>query len=1200
MADFTHLHVHSEYSLLDGLSKFGPLLDRVNELGMNSIALTDHGGMYGAIKFYFKAKASGIKPIIGVETYLAKRTRFDKDPKLDSDQYHLILLAKNENGYKNLMKLVTQSYLEGYYYKPRVDFDLLKEYHEDVIALSGCLSGIGQEHWKKGEDDQAEAGMLKLYEIFQDNFYAEIQRHKTIKDIEIVNPKLIAFAKKHAIPLVATADAHYINKEDAEAQEVLLCVQTQKLLSDPNRSLSMVNEPDFYIKSSQEMKELYMDLPQAIENTQRIADQVDITLDIGKLIFPKYPIPNGKTPEQYLEQLVKERTAKRYSSGNDEINDRIAKELDIIDKKGYATYFLIVSDFTNWAKDQGIGVGPGRGSAAGSIVSYILGITDLDPIYHNLPFERFLNPERASPPDIDMDFADDRREEVIEYVTKRYGQDHVAQIITFGTMEARAAVRDTGRVLGMSYSDCDRLSKMIPVGPQGFHISIDKALELSLDLKQAYDTEPETKRLLELAKKLEGVARHASVHAAGVVIGDKPLWEYTPLQKESKGDKIVTQYDMYSLDLNVTEDAVGLMKMDFLGLRNLTILQNAIRYVHEMRGIAVDLQKIPLDDPLVFDIIQSGNTTGIFQIESAGMRRLARDLRPSNFSDISAMIALFRPGPMDLIPDFIEGKKNAAKIKYPHPLLKDILSETYGIIVYQEQCMEIAVAFAGYTMGTADLLRRAIGKKKKEAMEKEKKKFITGAVAQGNKKEDAESIFALIEKFASYGFNKAHSAGYALITYQTAFMKAHYPTEFMAAVLSAEANAKMSGTAKEEKVSSIVAEAKRMGIEILPPDINHSYGGFTIEEFKDGLGKIRFSLGAIKNIGEAPVAFIVKEREEHGLYKDFIDFVTRTTGEKITKRTIESLIKAGALDAFGNRKTLLFALQTISEAIARDKKYASKAQEMLFAADDLAATQVIKVVMPEPLEEFPTLELLRFEKEFLGYYASNSSIFSEFDELTDLASHKIDELVSNEPMGDQVVLLCLITSIRKIMTKASNAEMAFIKLEDETGEIEGVIFPRTYAQSASLLVANQPVILCGKVDKRDDRPSLIVDQIISAHDTRETVHQQISEAKSRPSYTKNRFANSSKLPTKDASNATNPQSFAYELFIKRGTPRQKLEFANDLLRKNPGSLPLIVVLENRTSVQRINYPQPISWNDDLRIQLEGILGPGCIKESQAN
>ncbi len=722
MPDFVHLHTHTEFSLLDGLAKIPDLMDRTKQLGMDSLAITDHGSMYGVVKFFLKAREAGVKPIIGVEAYQAGRSRFDKQAGIDNDQYHLVLLAENNIGYHNLMKLVTHANLEGYYYKPRIDLQVLADHSEGLIGFSGCLNGEIPHLLMTQQPEQAEKKAREFMEIFgEGKFYLELQQHPKIPQQQETNKKIVELSRKLGLPLVATNDIHYINPEDAYAQEVLLCVQTQHNMLESKRPLSMLNSPDFYMRSIEEMKGLFIQYPEAIENTVKIANMCNVEIELGKWILPQFTVPEGETPNTYLKKLAFERVLNRYNQVTDDLKKRLDYELDIITKKGYSTYFLIVADFVNWAKQKTIAVGPGRGPAPGSLVAYSRGITDLDPIMHLLPFERFVNPDRPSPPDIDLDFADDRRDEVIAYVTEKYGNDRVAQIITFGTMEARQAVRDVGRALGMPYSQPDRIAKLIPPGAQGFPMSIDKAIQITPELAAAYQNEQETKNLLDIARKLEKVARHASVHAAGIVISDKPLTEYTPLQRETKGERIITQYDMYCLDLNAADGkAVGLLKMDLLGLRNLTILENCIKYVKETRGIEVDLQKIPLDEKEAYDLITSGETTGIFQLESGGMRRLAKDLKPTKFTDISAMVALFRPGPMEWIPSFIEAKENPKKIKYPHPALRQILSETYGIAVYQEQCMQIANQMAGYTMVEADKLRMAIGKKKTEAMKKEK------------------------------------------------------------------------------------------------------------------------------------------------------------------------------------------------------------------------------------------------------------------------------------------------------------------------------------------------------------------------------------------------------------------------------------------------------------------------------------------------
>ncbi|MBI3379556.1 DNA polymerase III subunit alpha [Candidatus Gottesmanbacteria bacterium] len=1070
MPDFVHLHTHTEFSLLDGLAKIPDLLNRTKELGMDSLAITDHGSMYGAVKFFLKAKEAGVKPIIGVEAYQASRSRFDKQQGIDNDQYHLVLLAENNTGYHNLMKLVTHANLEGYYYKPRIDLQVLRDHSEGLIALSACLNGEVPHLLLTGQDTQAEKKAREFMEIFPSGrFFLELQQHPKIEEQQKVNVKLVELSRKLGIPLVATNDIHYINAEDAYAQEILLCVQTQHTMLESKRPLSMLSSPDFYMKSSQEMKGLFIQYPEAIQNTVKIANMCNVEIELGKWILPQFEVPIGETADSFLRKVAKNGIKGRFTQITSELSKRLEYELDIIINKGYSTYFLIVADFVNWSKQKGIAVGPGRGSAAGSLVAYSMGITDLDPIKHLLPFERFLNPDRPSPPDIDLDFADDRRDEVIAYVTEKYGNDKVAQIITFGTMEARQAVRDVGRALGMPYAQPDRIAKLIPPGAQGFPMSIDKAIQITPELGAAYKNEPETKNLLDIARKLEGVARHASVHAAGVVISDQPLTNYTPLQKETKGERIITQYDMYCLDLNAAEGkAVGLLKMDLLGLRNLTILENSIRFVRETRNIEVNLQKIPLDDKESYDLITSGETTGIFQLESGGMRRLARELKPTKFSDISAMVALFRPGPMDWIPSFIESKENPKKIKYPHPALRQILSETYGIAVYQEQCMQIANQMAGYTMVEADKLRMAIGKKKPEAMKKEKIKFVSGCVKSGYTKTVAEKIFSLIEKFVGYGFNKAHSASYAMIAYHTAYMKAKFPVEFMTAVFTAESRS-ATGTAGNEKMAQAILECRRMKISLLPPDINKSDIEFIIElgESKES-GRIRFGLSAVKNVGTAAIDSILKAREKDGVFKSFTDFVSRVDLSKVTKKTLESLIKAGALDQFGKRAALLSAYPTIVDKVHTKAKNEADGQGSLFAMEE--SFDIIDH-LPE-VEELSKEELLLFEKELLGFYLTEHPLTSYIPTLEKKVSNRIVSLVVSER---PVVIGGIISQIKKIITKKSGQEMAFVKLDDFTGTIELVVFPSIFERTKYIWKMDQVIILKGKVTEKEERVTVIVD-----------------------------------------------------------------------------------------------------------------------------
>lgn len=1064
MAKFVHLHTHSEFSLLDGLGKLDQLIYRTRELGMDTLAITDHGAMYGSFKFYLKAKAAGIKPILGVETYVARRSRFDKEGKIDTDPYHLVLLAKNDVGYRNLLKLVTYAHLEGYYYKPRIDWDLLTKHHEGIICLSACLAGQVPQLLLQEKISEAETIAKQYAELFgQDHYYIEIQKHAAIPEVDNVNEKLIALSRKLGLPLVATNDVHYVNPDDAEAQEILLCVQTQRTILEKNRPLSMMASPDFYLRSPEEMTGLFIQYPEAIENTVKIASMCDLSLSVGKWILPKFPVPEDKKPEEYLRQLVSERIGSRYKTVTKEIEERVEYELDIITKKGYSTYFLIVSDFVNWAKEQKIAVGPGRGSAAGSVVSYILGITGIDPFFFHLPFERFLNPQRPSPPDIDLDFADDRRDEVIAYVTQKYGDDKVAQIITFGTMEARGAVRDAGRALGLPYVKPDRISKMIPVGSQGFGMTIERAIEISPELATAYRTESETKRLLDVARKLEGVARHASVHAAGVVMADKPLVEYTPLQRESKGNKVVTQYDMYT----VGEDGVGLLKMDFLGLRNLTIMAAALAFIETVKGKTIDLYTIPLTDKKTFDMLALGETTGVFQLESSGMRRYIKDLRPTTIFDLMAMVALFRPGPMQVIPQFIARKHNPKSITFPDPKLTEVLKQSYGLICYQDDVLLTAITLAGYSWGDADKLRKAVGKKIPSEMKKQQEKFIAGCVANGIQRSKAEEIFHLIEPFAGYGFNKAHAACYAMIAYQTAYLKANFPVEYMTAVLTAESRAN-TGDTRDEKIAMIVSECKRMGITILPPDINTSGIEFTIES-----GRVRFGLSAIKNVGEAAIESILSARVGDGSFATLTDFLRRIDGAKVNRKTLESLIRAGAMDTFGSRAALLSVLESQLSQVQKEKKAASSGQVGLFdtgeAKSAIAADQLPRIA------EVTSQELLRFEKEMLGLYLTAHPLEKTLEGLKKRRTVTPIAEVTQDRVGEKVELVGLVTSVKKIITKNGGSEMAFVKLEDLTNSIEVVVFPKLYGRTAHLWVRDTVVIVNGKVDEKDDRLVLLAE-----------------------------------------------------------------------------------------------------------------------------
>jgi len=907
---FAHLHCHSQYSLLDGLPKIDELIDYAKKLDLYALALTDHGVLYGAIEFYQKAKEKGLKPIIGVEMYVAVDKMTQRRPNIDNKRYHMVLLAKNKKGYQNLVKLVTKAHLEGFYYKPRIDEDLLSEYSEGLIAFSGCLQGKIPQLIISGRIDEAKKTALKYKEIFgKNNFYLEIQPHSNIKEQLKVNETLKKLSKELDIPLVATTDSHYLRKEDARAQDILMLINTGADPNDPER-LTMIAD-DFSLKSPKEMFEFFKDVPEAIENTVKIADSCNLELELGKTKLPHFPLPEGKTDNEFLRELCEKGLKEKYGTNPpSKIKERLKYELSVIEKMGFSSYFLIVQDFVNWAKRNKIVVGPGRGSAPGSLVSYLLGITNIDPIKYNLIFERFLNPGRISFPDIDVDFADTRRDEVIDYLARKYGRNKVAQIITFGTMAARAVVRDVGRALGYPYSFCDKIAKMIPFG-----FTLDRTLQTIPEFREIYENDERATKLIDFAKKLEGVARHASTHACGVVISNEPLDNIVPLQYPSQNDKtIITQYDMKSIE------ALGLLKIDLLGLKNLTIIENTLFLISKLKGEKIDLENLPLDDKETFEIFRKAKTTGVFQLESSGMKRYLKELKPTKFEDIIAMIALYRPGPMDLIPTYIRRKNKLESIKYLHPKLEPILKETYGIIVYQEQVMRIAQEIAGFSLSEADTLRKAIGKKIKSLLISQKEKFISGAIKNKIPKEIAEKIWKWIEPFARYSFNKSHATSYAFIAYRTAYLKAHYPVEFMTSLLNSEKH-------DIDRITILVEECKRNGIEVLPPDINESYKDFTVIP---GKKKIRFGLLAIKNVGENVVKNIIEERKRNGKFKSISDFASRINSNNLNKKSLESLIKAGAFDSLEERKKLLVNLEKILEFNREIRKTRENHQNGLF------------------------------------------------------------------------------------------------------------------------------------------------------------------------------------------------------------------------------------------------------------------------------
>ncbi len=1066
---FTHLHLHTEYSLLDGMCRIGDVLQKAKDLGMTSLAITDHGALYGAFKFYIKAKDLGIKPIIGCEVYKAQGSRKDRDSVDGSDSSHLILLAKDFVGYRNLMKLVSAAHLEGMHYKPRVDFELLEKYHEGLIALSGCMEGEIAQLLQKGQHTEATKIAKRYASIFPDDFYIELQRHPNLPQQDALNNELIALSRQLSIPLVATNDVHYLSESDAYAHEVLLCIQAQRTIFEKNRPLSMIDVPDYYFKTEDEMRIAFSDLPEAIENTSVIANKCNLEIPHGKWVLPHFETPNNMSPEDYLRELTYSMKSRVIDFPPEVVLKRIDYELHIINTKGYATYFLIVQDFINWAKNNDIGVGPGRGSVAGSLVAYVLRITDINPLEHNLPFERFLNPERPTPPDIDIDFADVQRDDVLAYVTDKYGSEKVAQIITFGTMEARLVVRDVGRALGMSYAQGDRLAKMIPQGKQGAQMKLSQAMIEAPPLKYAYDNEPETKRTLDVALRLESLPRHSSVHAAGVIIAADDLTNFVPIQTESKQGRVITQYDMYCLDLNAVQNnkAVGLLKIDFLGLRNLTILDKAIQLATRKTGTKIDIHEVRIDDKKTYDLISAGNTIGVFQLESAGMRRLAKDLKPNKMSDITAMVALYRPGPMDLIPSFISGKNNPETVKYLHPDLKKIMGETYGVLVYQEQVMEIAHILAGYSMSEADNLRMAMGKKKKSLMDKEHIKFIEGCVKNKYTKTMAEKLFAFMEKFAAYGFNKPHSASYGLIAYWTGYMKANYPVEYMAALLTAELQG-VAGPMREIKMAQAIEECRRMEIPVLVPDINKSGSEFTIEG-----ESIRFGLSALKNVGTAAIDSILEARST-GLFIGFKDFLTRVDLRKVNKRTIESLAKSGAFKAFANCATILSVYPEMVKDLSASKESESKGQFGLFAGH---IEQKKAVDTFTPIEEYPESELSMMEKEVIGFLISRNPLAPFATIIAEKATKRIGEITKADDKK-MMVLVGVISGKKIIRTKKDNKEMCFITLYDDTGTIEAVFFPKSFEKLKSIITLNQVILAKGTGAEREDSMSFLIDNVV--------------------------------------------------------------------------------------------------------------------------
>lgn len=1079
--EFCHLHTHTEYSLLDGEASIKKLIARVKELGMTSCAITDHGSMYGVVDFYREANAHGIHPVIGCEVYMAPRSRFDKVHDIDNKTSHLILLAENQTGYKNLIKMVSSGYIDGFYYKPRIDFELLKEHSEGIIALSACLAGEVPKALLNGNYDEAKNIVKKYVDVLgKDNYFLEIQDHGIAEQKRII-PEIIKLSQETGVDVVATNDIHYLKKEDAKYQDVLMCIQMEKTIDDPDRMRFETEE--FYIKSPEEMADLFEYIPSAVENTAKIAKRCNVDFDFNTRHLPSYDVPNGMDAFEYLTKLCSEGLEKRYTPVSEELRKRLDYELNVIKNMGFVDYFLIVWDFIHFAKNNGVTVGPGRGSAAGSLVSYTLGITTVDPIKYGLIFERFLNPERVSMPDIDIDFAPEGRQKVIDYVVEKYGEGQVAQIITFGTMKAKLAIRDVGRALNIPYAEVDRVAKLVPFD---LKMTIQKAIDISSELHALYENEPKIKELLDTSMALEGLPRHASTHAAGVVITSEPIVNYVPLQLNA--DNFITT--QFTKD---TVENLGLLKMDFLGLRNLTVIENAVNIIKKTRGIDIDIDNIDYNSREVYELISSGNTDGVFQLESAGMQSFMQELKPDSLEDVIAGIALYRPGPMEQIPRYIKSKKNPETIKYKHPLLKNILDVTYGCMVYQEQVLEIVRELAGYSLGKADQMRRTISKKKADQMVIERKNFIYGSddgeipgcIKNGIDEETAISIFDEINDFANYAFNKSHAAAYAFVTYQTAYLKTFYPVEYMASLISSIDDL--------DKINHYIANCKDMGIDRLPPDVNKSEDTFTVEN-----GSIRFGLSAVKNVGKAMIVNLVAERNANGEFKSFADFVDRMTGRDINKRALEGLIACGAFDSMGIKRSQLLAVyERTLEGTARQARENVAGQMSLFDSAD----EDTEMEFPD-IPELDKKMLLKMEKQSTGLYFSGHPMEEYSDKIKKLTKYNISDVLSSVHRdedgnyqaadgglkdGDMLLICAAIASRKNKMTR-QNAQMAFLNLEDIYGSVECIVFPKVLSEYSTLLQEDNLVALsCRLSIREDEEPKLLMqtalslDEAITAH-----------------------------------------------------------------------------------------------------------------------
>ena len=1145
---FTHLHVHTEYSLLDGSSKISELLPRAKELGMDSLAITDHGVMYGVIDFYKKAKEVGVKPILGCEIYVAPGSRFDREQSRGDDRYyHLVLLAENNQGYKNLMKIVTRGFTEGYYYKPRVDYEILERYHEGIIALSACLAGEIPNKILKEDYEGARAAARRMNELFgQGNFFLELQDHGLRQQTQ-VNSVIMRMSKELDIPLVVTNDVHYIKEEDAVPHDILLCIQTGKLVTDQDRM--RYEGGQFFLKSEEEMQKVFPYAKEALENTHKIAERCNVEIVFGEQKVPKFDVPEGYDAFSYLKELCEKGLVKRYGDPPpEELKERLAYELDTIKNMGYVDYFLIVWDFIRFAKSQDIAVGPGRGSAAGSIVAYCLEITNIDPIRYQLIFERFLNPERVSMPDIDIDFCYERRQEVIDYVYEKYGKDKVVQIITFGTMAARMAVRDVGRVMNIPYAQVDKVAKMIPME---LGITIEKALKHNPELRQAYEADEVTKNLIDMSMRLEGLPRHTSIHAAGVVIGSEPLDEFVPLSRGAD-NVITTQFTM------TTIEELGLLKMDFLGLRTLTVIQDAVRMVEKKTGQPLDINAIDYDDPEVYEMIGQAKTDGVFQLESAGMKSFMRELKPGNLEDIIAGISLYRPGPMDFIPKYIKGKNNKDSIRYSCPELEEILEPTYGCIVYQEQVMQIVMKLAGYTLGRSDLVRRAMSKKKADVMAKERANFVygneeegvEGCIRRGIPEDVANHVFDEMIDFAKYAFNKSHAAAYAVVAYQTAWLRCHYPLEFMAALLT-------SVITNPKKITEYINTCRSMGIGILQPDINEGESGFSVSG-----NAIRYGLSAIKSLGKNVIDVMIEEREAHGKYRNLKDFMERLTSKEINKRTIENLIKAGALDSLGaTRRQMMMVYAYVLDEVTREKKENITGQMSLFDFFSEEEKKEYEIQYPD-VGEFEQSQKLAFEKEVLGIYVSGHPLQDYMASMEKQITAKTTDFEPDEESGLAVVrdgrnyiVGGLISNVTVKLTK-TNQNMAFVTLEDLYGTVEVILFPRDYQKYRDLLVMDTAVYVKGRASVSEENGKLVAEFVISMDQVPKEIWIQV-------------------------------QNIGYF--------QEKQNMLYDVIRQHPGEREILIYSRAEKAVKRLPSYENLSGDAEVLRELENIFGEKNIK-----